>query len=222
MLSGGFVLEDCLDCLLDLHGGDTFVIFGGSLRHVEIELENVVELVPWVQISETFGNSRIFRSRPLESNSGLWPLGLLLRISILGRMVDDPVVLLFIPDRLLLVLLEVLWGNEVLNNHVLELKLIGQLVDGIKHVVPLPVKVFLARVQGLAGLVIHLHQVVQLLRLKLKLFLDAVEFVLGIQEVILLLFQLLLQLFLLSPFLLDSFLSLLQLFLLLLGDFDGL
>ena len=57
VLSAALVLQDGLDGLLHLDGRHALVIFGSSLRHVQVQLEDVVELVSWVQISQTLGDS---------------------------------------------------------------------------------------------------------------------------------------------------------------------
>jgi hypothetical protein len=45
------------------------IILGGSLWHIKVELEDIVELVSRVEVSESFSNSGVFGSRSFESDS---------------------------------------------------------------------------------------------------------------------------------------------------------
>ena len=62
----------------------------------------------------------------------------------LGRMVDDPVVLLLIPFSLLFVLAVFFGRHEVVDDDVLQFELVGQLLYSVEHVVSLSIKVLLA------------------------------------------------------------------------------
>lgn len=50
-LTGRVVIEDGVNRLLHLHRWHSFVILSCSFRHVQIELENVVELISWIEVS---------------------------------------------------------------------------------------------------------------------------------------------------------------------------
>jgi len=69
-------------------------------------------------------------------------------------MVNDPVIHFFIPLSHFLILLVLFWRNEIVDNHVFELELISEFIDGIEHVISLPVEVFLSSVELCLGFVI--------------------------------------------------------------------
>ena len=110
--------EDSLNGLLHLHAGNAFVVFGGSLGHVKLQLDDVVELVSRIQVSKAFGDSGVLASGSLEANGRLRSF-VLLRLVVLrdlGRVVDDPVVFILVPDGELLLLLVLLCRNEVVDD----------------------------------------------------------------------------------------------------------
>ena len=106
-------------------------------------MKDVVKLVTRVQVSETFSDTRIFRSWSLHSHSGLGSLGASLDILVVGWVSDGPVTDVLIPLGNLFILAELLRWNHVVNDHVLELELVGKFVNGIVHVVSLAIKVFI-------------------------------------------------------------------------------
>lgn len=106
-------------------------------------MKNVVKLVPWVKVTKSFGDAGILRSRALHTNCRLGPLRACLDVSEVSGVADGPVVDLFVPLCNFLVLLELLKGDEVVDDHVLKLELIGQLVNRIVHVVAFPIKIFI-------------------------------------------------------------------------------
>lgn len=137
-------------------------------------------------------------------------------------MIDYPIVDILVPDRNLLILLVLLWRNKILADNLLKFKLVCQLINGIKHIISFPVEVFLCCVEKVLGLVVLLPESLKFFRLKVELFLNAVKFVLGVQEIRLLLLQLFLQISLSLLLFLKLLLGFLEFFLLLLGNLDGL
>jgi hypothetical protein len=106
---------------------------------------------------------------------------------------NHPVICFFVPDCNFLNLLKFILRNEIFNNQVFKLELVSQLVNSVIHVISFPVKIIRRSIEHFLSFIQLSPQLRKLLSLELKLFLDAVELVLGVQEVILLLFQLLLQ-----------------------------
>jgi len=169
------ILKDSLNGLLHFCGWHAFVLLGGSLWHVKIELNNVLKLVSGVQIIKTLCNSRVLRSWPLETNSGLRSLRVLLLSELFGRMEDDPIVLVFIPLGDLLILFVFLWRHEVFDDHIFELQLVGKLVNGIEHIISLTIKIFLASIEFDELVIVLLPDGFKLLGLKVQFFLNAVK-----------------------------------------------
>ena len=54
---GIVIIQDSLDGLLDLSRRHAFVVLSSPLRHVEIELQDIVELVPGVHVSQSLSDS---------------------------------------------------------------------------------------------------------------------------------------------------------------------
>jgi hypothetical protein len=140
----------------------------------------------------------------------------------LSWMIDDPIVVLLVPSCYLLILSEFLWWNKVSNNHILQLKLIGELIYGVVHVIPFPIEVIRETIELLLRLTVLMPDDLKLLGLELDLLLNTVEMMLGSQQLFLLLLELLLDFLLLHLLLLQLLLSFLELLLLLLGYLDGL
>jgi len=135
------VVQDCLDCLLNFHGWETLVVFCRTFRHVEVQLEDVVKLVARVKISETLCDAGVLRGRSLHAHCTLRPLRASLNVAEGVRVTNSPVIHFLVPLSNLLVLLVLFWWNEVLDDHVFELELIRELVNGVVHIVSLTVKV---------------------------------------------------------------------------------
>lgn len=102
-------------------------------------------------------------------------------------MLDDPVLGLLAPLSDFLDLLEFIHWYEVFNYHSLQLQLVCELVDGIIHVIPLPIEVVLGSLKQTMGFVVLIHELFKLSWFELKLFLDVIELVLGVEEFVLLL-----------------------------------
>lgn len=86
-------------------------------------------------------------------------------------MVNYPIVVFLVPDRHLLVLFIFLWRNKVVNNMLLKLQLICELVNGVEHVVTLPIKVLLATVESILALAVFGPEALEAIRLVLQLLL---------------------------------------------------
>lgn len=71
----------------------------------------------------------------------MWALAARSDIFVLRWIRDHPIVDVFAPLGNLLVFAVLLGRDHVLNDHVLQLQLVGQLVDRVVHVVSLTVKV---------------------------------------------------------------------------------
>ena len=191
------VIQDSLNSLLDLCWRNTLVVFCRSFRHVKIQLQDVVKLVTRVQVSETFSDTRIFRSWSLHSHSGLGSLGASLDILVVGWVSDGPVTDVLIPLGNLFILAELLRWNHVVNDHVLELELVGKFVNGIVHVVSLAIKVFIDSSKLTVCPLELLPKLVQLVWLEVKLFLKRDESLLHLAGFLLFFLQLHLKLCLL-------------------------
>jgi len=137
-------------------------------------------------------------------------------------MIDLPIIEFLVPNCDLLILFVFIWWNKILTDNLFELQLICKLVDCIEHVIPLSIEVLLSCVQQFGGLVVMLKYCLQLFRFEVKLFLYAVEFVLSVQKISLLIFELFFKLLLSLLLFLQLLLSFLKLFLLLLCNFNGL
>lgn len=120
-------------------------------------------------------------------------------------MVDYPVVVLFVPNGHFFVLFVLLWWNEVVNNVLFELQLIGKFVDGIKHIISLSVKVLLAAIQRVLHLTIFTPEPFKPPGLVLQLLLYTAKLLLSEHELLLLKFQFLIELFLLLVFFFERF-----------------
>ena len=164
--------------MLDLHGRHTFVVLRRSLGHVQIELKDVVKLVPWVEIAKTFGDTRVLGSWTLHADRRLRSLRFFLVSLDLGRMIDDPVVVLFVPDCDLLVLFVLLGRNEMINNVLLKFQLVSQLVNGVEHVIPLAIEVLLTAIESVLHLTVVGPEALEPPRLVLQFLLYTTELLL--------------------------------------------
>jgi hypothetical protein len=122
------------------------VILRGSLRHVQIKLKNVVKFVSWVKIAQAFSDTRILRSWTLHADSRLRSLGFFFMGLDFRRMINDPVIVLFVPNCHLFILFILLRRNKMINDVLFEFQLVGQLVNGVEHVISLTVKVLLTTI----------------------------------------------------------------------------
>ena len=166
------VVQDRLDCLLHFGGGDAFVVLGRALRHVQIELQDVVELVARVEITESLRDSRVLTRWSLHAHSGLRTLRARLDILEVRGVLDGPIAHVLVPLRDLLILAELLRRDQILNDHVLELELVGQLVDSVVHIVPLAIKILIDPLELAVGTLKRLPKLVQLVGLEVKFLLE--------------------------------------------------
>lgn len=103
----------------------------------------------------------------------------------LCRMVDYPIIDIFIPNGNIFILFILVLWDKVFNDHVLQLKLVCKLIDGIKHIISFSVKFFLCSVENFTNFIVLLVDVLELLCLEVKLLLNTIELVLFLEEVLL-------------------------------------
>ena len=135
------IVEDGLDCLLDLGRRHTLVVFSCALRHVQVELKDIIKLVARVEVAESLCDSGVLGSRPLESNSRLRSRFARAYVLEGGRVANHPIIVLFIPLCNLLVLAVVFRRDHVLDDKVLQFELVCQFIDSIVHVISLAIEV---------------------------------------------------------------------------------
>jgi len=135
---------------------------------------------------------------------------------------NNPVIDVIVPLGDTFILFVFFWRDKVFDDHILEFKLVCQLVDGIKHIIPFAIKIILTAIQLILSFRILLPKVLKFLGFKVKFFLDVVELMLGVQEIKLLLLQFLLEYFLLFLLLGKMLLCLFQFLSLFLGNLNGL
>lgn len=81
-------------------------------------MKDVIELVPWVQITQAFSNTRILRRGSLHANGRLRPLAAGFDIPEVGRVADGPVVDFFVPFGNLLILFVIFGRDKVVDDNV--------------------------------------------------------------------------------------------------------
>ena len=185
-------------------------------------MQNVVELVTRVQIAKTLRNARVLGGGTFHADGGLGPLAASFKILVLGGVADLPIVHFLVPLCNLLILAVLLWGHHVLDDHILQLKLVSQLVNGVVHVIALAVEIITDSIQLLSGVLVLLPEFLKLLVFEIKLFGQRAELLLDLRVVLVLFLKFHLQFSLKLDFLLQVCLGLLKLFLLGLSDFHGL
>jgi len=110
----------------------------------------------------------------------------------------------------------------VVNDEILELELVGEFVNGVKHVVAFAVKVLRHRLQLLLGMLELPVQLLHLFRLEIEFFLQRRKLSMHSCDILLLLFKTLLEFSLHAHLVFQLLLGLSQLLLLLLRNFLGL
>lgn len=173
--------------------GLAFVVFRRPLWHIQVELQNVVELVARVQVAEPLCNARVLTRRALEADSRLGSLAASLDLFEVGGVADRPVVLFVVPLSDFLVLLELERRNHVVNDEILELELVREFVNGVEHVVAFTVKVLRYSLQLFLGMLELRVQLLQLFRLEVEFFLQRRKLSMHGCDVLLLLFETLLE-----------------------------
>lgn len=109
-----------LNCLLHFWWRQSFIVFCGSFRHVEIQLKNIVKLIPRIKVSQAFSYSWIFRSRSLHTYSWLRSLGDSFSF-VETRLLYHPIIYLLIPFTWLFYFLEIFRWNKIFYDHIFEL-----------------------------------------------------------------------------------------------------
>ena len=71
ILGGTLILKNSLDGLLHLSRRLALVVLRRSFRHIQVQLDDVVELVSWVQVAQALRNPGVLRGRSLESDCRL-------------------------------------------------------------------------------------------------------------------------------------------------------
>ena len=216
------VVENRRNCLLDLHRRKTFVVFSGPFGHVQVQLQNVVELVSRVQVSKTLGNSRVLGSRALHPDGRLRSLTSGLDVPVVARVADGPVVDLFVPLSNLLVLFVLLGWNEVVDDQILQLQLVRQLVDRVVHIISLSVEVFVDLSQLSVGLLEPLPNLLKFVFFEIELLVHRSKLHFHNVEVIFFSLELHLNLSLLLSLLDELLLGFLEFLLLRLGNLHRL
>ena len=216
------VVQDRLNGLLDLGRGDTLVVFCRALGHVQIQLQDVVELVARVQVAQTLGDSRVLRRGSLHAYGRLGTLGARLDVLEVGGVLDCPIAQIFVPLGNFFVLAELLGRDQILDDHVLQFELVSELVDGVVHIVPLAIKVLIDTLKFAISTLKLLPELVQLVRLEVELFLEVGEILLHLVRFLFLLLQFHLQLSLLLLLFGQLLSGLLELLLLGLGHLHDL